>query len=484
MSRQLVIMVAMQLDDEPDYPRGFLLATSAVTPPDSFEPGPALPNFWIHPWTSVGVAQAGTLVVAVIGICVPTFESPVERAPEYLLGRLQQNEESLLAALSDFAGRYAVIFGSVGHLKIVNDATSMRSVFYAPEQGIVASHALLVEESLGEQIVSSKLPVHHGFPGNRTPFARTKVLTPNTYLDLARSCVVRFWPFRSVPEVDVEGAAAQLIEQVTRAIRVAAQGHNLRLALSAGLDSRVLLAMVLHAGVTFESYTYGTKRDTAVDRAFALDLAKQAGVPHTLIPNPGNGPGLERRLARAHYLPHHVNVVQGLMEWFPGHESLAVTGNLLEIGRRFYAKLEWGGASAPVDAESMAALHRRKMRASVNRRIASFGDENWTRVAEDAFRQYVVDTDYEQTLGLVDPFDLFYWEHRMGTWHGPAMNERDFYAETFIPFNSRTIFELMLGINPTDRRNGAIFYRMIQMTAPDLLKLPINPKAWPNPEVQ
>lgn len=112
----------MQLDDEPDYPRGFLLATSAVTPPDSFERGPALPNFWIHPWTSVGVAQEGTLVVAVIGVCVPTFESPVERAPEYLLGRLQQNEESLLAALSDFVGRYAVIFGSVGHLKIVNDA--------------------------------------------------------------------------------------------------------------------------------------------------------------------------------------------------------------------------------------------------------------------------------------------------------------------------------------------------------------------------
>lgn len=477
-------MVAMRLDDEPDYPRGFLLATSTVTPPDNFEPGPVLPNFWIHPWTSVGVAQDGKLLVAVIGICVPTVEPPGEGVPEYLLGRLQQNEDALLAALSDFAGRYAVIFGRVGHLKIVNDATSMRSVFYAPERGIVASHALLVEESLGEQIVRSKLPVHHGFPGNRSPFSRAKVLTPNTYLDLTRSCVVRFWPSRSVPEAGVDDAAAQVIEQATQSIRVAAQGHSLRLALTAGLDSRVLLAMVLHAGATVETYTYGTKSDTAVDRAFARDLAKQAAVPHTLIPNPGISPGLHHKLARAHYLPHHVNVVQGLMEWFPGHESLAVTGNLLEIGRRFYSRLERGGASPPVDAESMAALHRRKMRTSVNRRIAAFGDEKWTRVAEDAFRGYVVDTDYEQTLGLVDPFDLFYWEHRMGTWHGPAMNERDFYAEAFIPFNSRRIFELLLGISPTHRRNGTIFYKMIQMTAPKLLRLPVNPKVWPNPEDQ
>ncbi|WP_152345676.1 hypothetical protein [Brevibacterium sp. CFH 10365] len=469
----------MRLDDEPDYPRGFLLATSIVTPPGTFEPGPVLPNFWIHPWTSIDVAREGKLLVVVIGVCVPTFEPPIEGVPKYLLGRLQQKDDALLEALSDFAGRYAVIFGSVGHLKIVNDATSMRSVFYAPERGIVASHALLVEESLGEQIVRSKLPVQHGFPGNRTPFSRTKVLTPNTYLDLARSCVVRFWPSRSVPEADVDDAAARVIEQVTRSIRVAAQGHNLRLALTAGLDSRVLLAMVLHTGVSVETYTYGTKSDTAVDRAFARDLAKQADVPHAMIPNPGNGPGLQHRLARAHYLPHHVNVVQGLMEWFPGHESFAVTGNLLEIGRRFYAKLERLGASAPIDAESMAALHRRKMRASANRRIAAFGDESWTHVAKDAFRRYVVDTDYEQTLGLIDPFDLFYWEHRMGTWHGPAMNERDFYAEAFIPFNSRRIFELMLGLNAADREAGTIFYRMIQMTAPELLKLPINPKVWP-----
>lgn len=59
------------------------------------------------------------------------------------------------------------------------------------------------------------------------------------------------------------------------------------------------------------------------------------------------------------------------------------------------------------------------------------------------------------------------------------MNERDFYAEAFIPFNSRSIFELMLGVDTADRQNGTIFYKMIQMTAPKLLKLPINPKVWP-----
>lgn len=469
----------MQLDDVPEYPRGFLFAASSVVPPSSFVPGPALPNFWIHPWASADVAQDGNLLVIIIGVCVPTCRPPAEGVPEYLLRRLRQNQDDFFEALSNFAGRYAVIFGSVGRLKIVNDATAMRSVFYAPEHGVVASHALLVEESLGERVIRSRLPVQHGYPGNRTPFSRTNVLTPNTYLDLAQFCIVRFWPSGPVRKMEVEEAAMRVVDQAAQSLLTAAHDRDLRLALTAGLDSRVLLAIVLRTGVSVETYTYGAKDDTAVDRAFAHELAERAGVPHSLIPNPGNGYDLQQRLARAHYLPHHVNVIQGLMDWFPSHDSLAVTGNLLEIGRRFYAQLERRGAPAPVDAESMAALHRRKMRASANRKIAAFGEDNWARTAEEGFRQYIVDTDHEQTRGLIDPFDLFYWEHRMGTWHGPAMNERDFYAEAFIPFNSRSIFELMLGVNRADRRNGAIFYKMIQTTAPALLELPINPKRWP-----
>lgn len=209
-----------------------------------------------------------------------------------------------------------MIFGHIDHLKIVNDATAMRSVFYAPGYGVAASHALLVEESLGGTIVRSQLPVQHGYPGNRTPFSRTNVLTPNTHLDLARSRLERFWPAGPVRRFHVEDAAMCLVEQAESSLRAAAQDHDLRLALTAGLDSRVLLAFVLHTGISVETYTYGAKNDTAVDRAFAHDLAQHAGVPHSTIPNPGNWPVLRQRLARAHYLPHHVNVVQGLMSGF------------------------------------------------------------------------------------------------------------------------------------------------------------------------
>jgi len=67
----------------------------------------------------------------------------------------------------------------------------------------------------------------------------------------------------------------------------------------------------------------------------------------------------------------------------------------------------------------------------------------------------------------------------MGTWQGVAMGERDFYAETFIPFNARSIFVSMLGVPEPQRRSDATVLEMIRMVDPELLEVPINPKSWP-----
>src|SRR5699024_4956242 len=83
---------------------------------------------------------------------------------------------------------------------------------------------------------------------------------------------------------------------------------------------------------------------------------------------------------------------------------------------------------------------------------------------------------------MLDPFDQFYWEHRMATWQGVAMSERDFYAEPFIPYNSRRVFEAMLGAPFASRRADEAALRMVEMVDPRLLEFPINPKTWSRPK--
>lgn len=127
----------------------------------------------------------------------------------------------------------------------------------------------------------------------------------------------------------------------------------------------------------------------------------------------------------------------------------------------------------------MTALHRIKMNRRTQERIAAFGDERWTERAESAFADFFTDTDYGSAVDHVDAFDLFYWEHRMGLWFGTTLVERDFYAETFSPFNARGIFEVLLGVEEPYRERSTVFYRMIEMVDPTLLSIPINPRKMP-----
>src|SRR5690625_4762566 len=142
-------MICMSHREVPRFPRGFLLSERPVAVPSTFVPGPILENFYVHPWTNVETAGDRDLFVIVIGHCVPTRPEMTEEPADNLLAAFRAGEGAFFQALYDYSGRHAIIFGSRGDIRVVNDATAMRSVFYAAEGGVVASHALLVECALG-----------------------------------------------------------------------------------------------------------------------------------------------------------------------------------------------------------------------------------------------------------------------------------------------------------------------------------------------
>lgn len=463
----------------PRFPRGFLFADTPVDSPPTFIPGPLLPNFWVHPWTNIEFAGSLHQFVVIIGHAIPTRPDQGHAPAANLLTSLEQGECAFFRALADYSGRHAIIFGSIGNIRVVNDATSMRAVFYAVDGGVIASHASLVEQALGGETMRKELPFRYGYPGNLTPFARTKILTPNTYYWMTANLVRRFWPIVPLAPRTVDEAAAHLLEASTFAFRTMTRGQQVGLTLTAGLDSRAVLAVALHSGMEFETYTYGDDPASEVDRLVARDLANRYGIKHTPVEQKINDPVLDERVRESHYALHHAGWIGALRDYFSNPKSVAVIGNLLEIGRSNYSPARVKGAAAPVTAKAMSALHHRKVGDAVARRIRGYGQERFRQESQAAFHRFVEETGYHHPLGLLDPFDQFYWEHRMGTWQGVAMGERDFYAEPFIPFNARSIFESMLGVSLQERQKNSTVLRMIQMVDPDLLVLPINPKSWP-----
>lgn len=465
----------------PSFPRGFILTTRAIGPPPTFETGPILENLHIHPWTHVEHAGDTDQFVIILGTCTPTDRWDTDRPADRLLTALRASESTLLITLDEYAGRHVVIFGSASTPKVVADATAMRSVFYAEQGGVVSSHALLVERALGGEPERDPMPFRYGFPGNRTPYTRTRLLTPNTYYDVAQNQVRRFWPVIEPRPRSVESVAVEILERASEALRRIARERPVKIALTAGLDSRVMLATALHSGIEFETYTYGGQKDTAMDRAFAADLADDFGIPHAVPPKASNEAALRDHLAEAHFTTMHGPIVRTLMQWFSDPSAAAVSANLLEIGRSYYARLRDRGDAEPYTAEAMAALHHYSAGTRTREEIEEYGEAEFFQRSEASFQEFIDDTDYLYAAGRLDAFDLFYWEYRMSAWHGAAMVERDFYGEAFIPFNSRRTFEALLGVPQADRDTAAVFHRLIEMVDPRLLDKPINPKEWPLP---
>lgn len=458
------------------FPRGFLLADRPVPPPPGYLPGPLLPNLHLHPWTLVDHAgTAGGEFVILLGTCVSTIERDRTPPVRTLLRALRSGEAEFLRSLDDSCGRHAVIYGTGGRLRVVGDATAMRSIFYAADGGIVSSHATLVERARGGNVERDDLPFRYGYPGNRTPFTHTRLLTANTRYDISSGEILRFWPHHPPVKRSVESAAHETLLRASVALHAIAKKRPVKLALTAGLDSRAMLAVVLSAGVKVEAYTYGNNAATATDRAVAAELCRMMNIPHTELPTRRPDSDLADQLAEAHYSPHHVSAIPSLIDWINDPAAVAVTANLLEIGRSFYHS--YRRLAPPTTAEAMAVLHLASMAPSAKASISHYGEDRYLTTAVAAFQEFIDTTKPE--AGVLDPFDQFYWEHRMGAWHGTAMVERDFYAEPFIPFNTRATFEAMLGVSQARRDDGSVLHRLIELVEPRLLWLPINPKTWP-----
>src|SRR5690625_235052 len=137
----------------PRYPRGFILADSAIEPPPTFVAGPLLPNFYIHPWTTVETASEGDFFVVVIGHCVSISSGRGQLPARNLLSALRSGDDQFFEVLNNYSGRHAIIFGTPEDIRVLNDATGMRAVFYACDGGMVSSHAQLIEKALGGPIL-------------------------------------------------------------------------------------------------------------------------------------------------------------------------------------------------------------------------------------------------------------------------------------------------------------------------------------------
>ncbi len=371
--------------------------------------------------------------------------------------------------LPGWAGRWALVGAGAVH----PDASALLSCFHTESDGLrwASSSPALIARLAGQDLAedADPRPLHYErgigwVPPPRSRFARVARLLPSQRLDL-RSGVAPRWPLTD----PMEGRLSHddRLERVERRLRTVLArlpefGEPIWLGLSAGHDSRTMLALCRAAGVDVRLFTRIAPRMSVADHVLPPRLAERCGLAHTGIE--GASPAAERLALAAEHSAGHVSAGDAL-PYLRGERAglrgISIGGQAFELFSGDYERLE------PIDAIGDPE--------DTARRIATaFGEpEGSTATAALAdWLRWVV----AHPADDFDWRDRFYLEQETAGWM--AAKEQLYDLDDVMRFpvaNAGHLWSLLLGFEENELLGKAIQEELIARAAPELLEFPFNP---------
>ena len=370
------------------------------------------------------------------------------------------------ATPADWAGRWVLI----GDGRLFADAGSLLGPYVRSDgagwRWASSSVAIMAGLDDGARRESSR-PLRHGEPMDwyAPPVSRRRgifrVLAGQS-LNLADR-TVEPRPATLVQCVGASDGMADAAARLEAAWRALGDSGPLWLPLTAGYDSRLLLASAVAAGVPLTTYTFDNPEMSRADREQPPALAQLAGVEHRLI-----GGGKRRTPVDSafdlHCDGHHVGVDRGYLA--DGHwdaipdDALVVRGGVFETARHFYHEQLPAMEAPTADAMSKAVARGFGLGEGLRRS----GVMLWATWAA------------EHPWPGIDWRDRFYLEQRVGGWLAALEQALDVAAPERVHLAScDALLGALLSIPPEERVGSAHHEALIERMAPDLLELPFNP---------
>lgn len=427
-----------------------------------------------HPALEVLQVASDNVRLTLIGFVIDPYHP--EFSNEDILSRISEKAvtfEDVVEETFSLSGRWAIVCDDGSAARIFTDAAGMRQVFYLEVDGRTwcASQPALASElfdlSLDSSVInfigSSLFERNEGFwPGDGTPFKEIKHLPPNHYFNFKTGKRRRFWPVERIADgISLDEAVKTSAEILSGSFKGAAHRYSPMLAVTAGWDSRVLLAA--SRGVK-DDILYYVMKDGSGDREH-MDVA----VPSALLPKLGlelNILDISGEVTQEFDRAFHRNttgargkIERGIYAYYAQYENrLRVSGMVGEVGRDFYKS--WFNAWR-LDGELLTEL-------------AGYAG---SRSAKLNFTRWLVETgDLKDRFG-VNLLDLFYWEQRMGNWAALGTAEADIASDEFTPFNNRRLLATFLSVPLKYKMmpKYALYRAIIEHLWPKALVEPINP---------
>lgn len=345
-------------------------------------------------------------------------------------------------SLFSLAGRFVALYASSeAQTRLYVDSAGSLSCLYNSSERVVASTIGLVEDITLEDISSSsdrwakrwleaRQSSGNWFPGGLGPVHGWKVVVPNHYLDFRTWEVERHWlPGRDGKDTDdltVEDTCREIGRIVGRQIQALTRDYELRIALTAGQDSRSLLACGRQFLSSTEFYiNWEPSRHDVCDVLVGNLLAELFGLEYTI--NPSSKP-----------------------------QKVDLAGYGGGVGRAFY----WHQRDTPDESfEARDVVCR--LGYTPKKDKLDWAIQGWFEGISH--------------LPLEMLFDLMYIEQRLGCCFGPVVYSRDQSAHfALFPFNHRRLYTLMAGLPLEVKQRGNLGKEIVKQQWEELGYVPYN----------
>ena len=357
-------------------------------------------------------------------------------------------------------GRFACFVNSPRLARFYLDPLGSLAAVYDPRRPVIASTGTALRWGKGFDFGPALGP-NRFHPAGLTADPEARRLLPNHYLDLALRRPVRHWPSRAtnrVDDLDVEAVDA-LVRRIVERMQLTAAGlaraYPCYIGLTAGRDSRMVLAAVKAAvpRACFVTFAYQ-------DQARANDLHVARAICHLL--------GLE-------------------------HQTLSLESPPEEERRRYLLRIGNDGHWAKAGTFHLACADSSRCPGPGSPASAA-RSAGPTTGAEDESRPALTPTDPLGRLSLPletracqamegwaagapegDVFELLDWlyvEQRMGCWAGPHMYGTAPFVANLTPFSHRDVVSAMMALPRAFRRQQGLTDWLVARALPQLRDVP------------
>lgn len=384
--------------------------------------------------------------------------------------------DSLFPQIKRYVGSYALFYKDDSHSVILHDALGLREIYYCTKntQIVCGSQPNLIAKFANPNIGPTNDPdllefyskhskdlrwsPQYKWIGDETYYEGVKHLLPNHYLDINRREPRRYWPNESIKRLNLEEAVSRSCSFLQGSIRAMAHRHSLMMAVTAGTDSRTLMAA--SRGVKDKIYYYINNQGLGhshPDISVPTKIFDSIGVPFHVHDVPMEVDESFRRIFMSNTFFASERILSTIYNVY--FRNLGEKVNILgigEIGRTRYGK-------EPKKLNSYRMIYK----------LGYNAGSYVIRQGENILAE-LLPVGKEYGLNVLT---LLYWEHTMGNWGATGNSESDIAIEELNPYDSHLLYEIFLGVDAkyTKYNKSILFKEIIRKMWPELLEWPINP---------